>query len=195
MVDGWTFDRCAGHLALDFANTVSSRHLPMPIERLPTFEEVVSFAEQTELTSLSRGKRLRRWAREHRDEAEQLRTRIVALREALFRIFSSVANQTPPAEVDLAILNAQCARVRLNVQFAWEWEAGDDAPDAMLLPIVRSAVELLTSPQRERVSLCAADDCVWLFLDTSKNRSRRWCDMKQCGNRVKARRFYERARS
>jgi len=37
--------------------------------------------------------------------------------------------------------------------------------------------------------MCAADDCAWVFLDTSKNHSRRWCDMKACGNRAKARRF------
>ena len=42
------------------------------------------------------------------------------------------------------------------------------------------------------VRICGADDCLWIFLDTSKNRTRRWCDMKQCGNRMKARRFYER---
>ena len=64
----------------------------------------------------------------------------------------------------------------------------------MLGRILVSAVELLTSPRRERVRTCGAETCLWLFLDTSKNGSRRWCDMNQCGNRTKARRFYRRQR-
>ena len=39
---------------------------------------------------------------------------------------------------------------------------------------------------------CGASDCAWLFLDTSKNHHRRWCDMTRCGNRAKVRRFYAR---
>jgi predicted RNA-binding Zn ribbon-like protein len=65
----------------------------------------------------------------------------------------------------------------------------------MLWPVVRSAAELLTSDELGRVRECAADNCAWLFLDRSKNRSRRWCDMAVCGNRDKVRRFRQRSRS
>jgi predicted RNA-binding Zn ribbon-like protein len=65
----------------------------------------------------------------------------------------------------------------------------------MLWPILRSAAEVLTSEKRTRLGQCADDrGCGWLFLDTSKNRSRRWCDMEDCGNRAKARRHYLRER-
>src|SRR5690606_34555848 len=70
-----------------------------------------------------------------------------------------------------------------------------NALDQVLWPVAVSAAELLTSADRERVKECAADTCNWLFLDMSRNRSRRWCDMKECGNRAKARRFYKRQRA
>ena len=65
----------------------------------------------------------------------------------------------------------------------------------MLWPIVESAAELLTSERRSRIGQCADDrGCGWLFLDATKNRSRRWCAMGDCGNRAKARRHYLRTR-
>jgi predicted RNA-binding Zn ribbon-like protein len=60
----------------------------------------------------------------------------------------------------------------------------------MLWPIAQSAADLMTSDKRNSVRQCGADDCAWLFLDESRNHSRRWCDMKTCGNRQKARRHY-----
>ena len=74
--------------------------------------------------------------------------------------------------------------------FRWSW-AEEEALDCMLWPVVRSAAELLNSDLLSRVRVCPADDCAWLFLDQSRNRSRRWCDMSTCGNRSKARRFRE----
>ncbi len=76
----------------------------------------------------------------------------------------------------------------------WGWvDAGEPALDQMLGPVARSAVELLTSGRRARVRECeGANGCGWLFIDTSKNGRRRWCDMKVCGNRAKARRHRQR---
>jgi predicted RNA-binding Zn ribbon-like protein len=62
----------------------------------------------------------------------------------------------------------------------------------MLWPIASSAADLLTSERLKKVRLCEAKTCTWLFLDESRNHSRRWCDMKVCGNREKARRHYQR---
>jgi predicted RNA-binding Zn ribbon-like protein len=61
-----------------------------------------------------------------------------------------------------------------------------------LYPIVKSAADLLVSAQLDRIRVCADPQCGWLFLDSSRNRSRRWCSMDTCGNRAKARRFYKR---
>ncbi|HEV8632686.1 MAG TPA: CGNR zinc finger domain-containing protein [Chloroflexota bacterium] len=79
--------------------------------------------------------------------------------------------------------------------FGWMWDGSASRLDAPLWPLARQAAELLVAPERERVRECAAGDCHWLFLDTSKNRSRRWCDMKSCGNRAKVRSFYRRKRA
>ncbi|MCB0153982.1 MAG: CGNR zinc finger domain-containing protein, partial [Anaerolineae bacterium] len=55
-----------------------------------------------------------------------------------------------------------------------------------------SAAELLTSDRLNRVGQCAGESCGWLFLDTTRNHSRRWCEMEHCGNRAKAKRHYRR---
>lgn len=188
----WTFDLCSGRLALDFANTLSNRHTQDPVERLTSFARLVDFAEQENLVTPTQGKRLRAWARSAGAEAEQTRARTVALREAVYALFLAVAEQRQPAEKDLAILTEWTQRLRLDARFEWEWAAGPDAPDAFMAAIVLSALELLKPEARERVHVCGADDCSWLFFDTSKNRTRRWCDMKQCGNRDKVRRFNRR---
>jgi predicted RNA-binding Zn ribbon-like protein len=187
----WQFDRTGDHLALDFANTVSSRHTGAPIERLPDYRALVSFARQTQLLSAAQAARLCAWAEAEPDTAARVRDDAVLLREALNRLFTAVAGSRPPDPGDLALLNERAARLRLGQDLRWHWD-DEAAPDALLAAVVRSALELLTSSERERVRICGADDCLWIFLDTSKNRTRRWCDMKQCGNRMKARRFYER---
>jgi predicted RNA-binding Zn ribbon-like protein len=87
------------------------------------------------------------------------------------------------------------AQLRVDPALAWTWADEAERLDSPLWPIARQAAELLVTEQRRRVHECAADDCRWLFLDTSKNRSRRWCDMKSCGNRAKVRSFYERQRA
>jgi predicted RNA-binding Zn ribbon-like protein len=76
--------------------------------------------------------------------------------------------------------------------YSWSWAEGD-ALDDMLAPIARAAADMLVDDaELSRVRICAADDCDWLFLDTTKNRSRQWCSMASCGNRAKARRHYQR---
>lgn len=188
------FDRCAGHVALDFANAVGERHTDAPIDYLPSYGHLLAFAGQCELLSQAQLRRLARRAAGDAAGAAAALRRAVELREALYRLFAGAADGLAPAHDDLAVLNRAVGRLAIDRDYRWQWAAGPDALDAMLGPIVRAALELLMSERRELVRVCAADDCIWVFLDTSKNRSRRWCDMKQCGNRVKVRRFYRRPR-
>src|SRR6266498_2266978 len=173
----WQFDRTGDHLALDFANTVSSRHTDQPIERLPDYHALVSFARQTRIVSAAQAARLDAWAEAEPDTAARVRDDAILLREALHRLFNAVAESRPPAAADLEALNERIVRLRLGPDLGWHWD-DPAAPDALLAPVVRAAVELATSAERERVRICGADDCLWIFLDTSKNRTRRWCDMK-----------------
>jgi predicted RNA-binding Zn ribbon-like protein len=72
--------------------------------------------------------------------------------------------------------------------YALDWP--DTAmPERVIWPLATSVVDVLLSADRARLKQCASDDCNWLFRDASRNRSRRWCEMSQCGNRAKARRY------
>ena len=77
----------------------------------------------------------------------------------------------------------------------WARNRGEKALDSALWPIADSAAKLLTSPDRKRIKECASNNCLWLFLDTTKNHKRRWCDMKSCGNRAKVREHRRRKRA
>ena len=195
------FELTGGAICLDFANTVDNRPTRDAKELLRTYADLVAWSRQAGIFNGEQaGKLYRKADREPRATAEML-DRARALREALFAIFSSsVAGSAPPAEA-LDVLNTEIpaalsrqAIERTNDGYRLEGTEMDDALDRMLAPVVRSAVELLTSQDLTRVRVCAADDCGWLFLDKSRNRSRQWCDMTVCGNRAKARRYYRRSK-
>lgn len=190
----WKFDLSGSHLALDFANTVSQRHTDRPIERLASYSDLVEFARQTRLIAEEEARELRERAASRPEEAAAVVRQAVELREALYGIFAATARGEEPRRPDLQVLNGQLARFRLDEGFRWEWASRPGGLDSFLGAILRPALDLLTSGPRDRIRICAADDCVWVFLDSSKNRSRRWCDMTQCGNRAKARRHYQRTR-
>ena len=80
-------------------------------------------------------------------------------------------------------------------RFAWTWADEPVHLDMPLWPVARSAADLLTSSELSALRVCASESCAWLFLDTSRNGSRRWCSMRTCGNRAKARRHHARVRA
>ncbi|MCP4660184.1 MAG: hypothetical protein GY856_32685 [bacterium] len=121
------------------------------------------------------------------------------LREAIYRIFAAQSADERPAPEDLSILNRELAEALPRLRLVWEeggvrWtfvRAGKRLEE-LLWPIAASAADLLGSELLSRVKECGGDTCSWMFIDESRNRSRRWCDMADCGNRAKARRFYRR---
>lgn len=194
------FELTGGSPALDLANTVDNRTGARPEERLRSYADLLAWSEQSGTLSAGDARRLRGAAARRPAAAETVLRRTRALREALYALFSAAAGRrTPPGDA-LARLNAMLpgalARLRLarhGPGFAWRFDGEDDALDVMLPPVVRAAAELLASrDDLGRVRECAAGTCAWLFLDTSRNATRRWCDMKVCGNRQKARRHYAR---
>lgn len=191
----WQFDTCGGNLALDFANTVSDRGGDRPIDRLASYADVVSFARQMNLISSARAAELGRSAHRDPQAAERALDRARTLRDAIYEIFAAVARQEPPALRDLQRLNRELGRLCIGADLSLGWRDDGQGLDGFLGAIVHAAVQLLTSEQeRARVRLCEAPSCLWLFYDASRNRSRRWCDMRVCGNRMKARRHYARGR-
>ena len=187
-------------LCLAFANTMHWHASDDPQETLHTYVDLIEWSHGEGLITESEMDNLLCIAEERPAEAKRVLQQAVALREVLYRIFAAVADGDSPSETDLAVFNSALSRAMSGAQliqsetgFAWDWEEEDDPLDITLGPIIRSAGVLLTSELRERVGQCADDrGCGWLFLDTSKNRSRRWCSMNDCGNRAKQHRHYQR---
>ncbi len=195
------FELSGGAACLDFVNTVEGRPGASPRERLASYADLLDWARQAGLLGEGQARALASEARGHPRRAEAALARGRALREALFGVFSAAAGGRDPAAADLGTLNEALSRAlarrRLRVEgacVAWAWDEGAPALDRPLWPVAVAAAELLVSPALERVRECAAGGCAWLFLDHSRNRSRRWCDMAVCGNRDKARRHRARRR-
>ncbi len=201
---GQVFELVAGRLCLDFVNTLDgSRQTGQTEEKLLSYGDLVAWARQAGIVTEREARTLLREAGRDAGAAARTLARARALREALYGIFYAAAHQgRAPSKTDLAVLNAELSEalarqrvVRTEDGFAWDWGAKNEALERIIWPIARSAAELLTSGEVERTRVCEAGDCSWLFMDLSKNRSRRWCDMKYCGNRAKSRRHYERKRA
>jgi predicted RNA-binding Zn ribbon-like protein len=195
--EGILFELTGGNLALDFVNTVDSRPTDHPNELLPTYNELFSWARQTKVRSRMEELNLIKKADRHPNEAEAARKTAVALRELLFQMFNNVIDGKKISEDTLSKWNKYVQRsnssyqlVRTKDGFSWEYNADPLEFDAILWPIVHSAVELMIGPNLTKLRKCAADNCDWLFLDMSKAGSRLWCDMTICGNRAKANRYY-----
>jgi predicted RNA-binding Zn ribbon-like protein len=135
-------------------------------------------------------------------EARQALQQAITFREILYRILVSVVRKEKPLEVDLAELNHQlktytcgASIVETTDGFDWKWNINEETVDPILWPITLSIIKLLTSEDRKRLGQCADEQgCGWIFLDQSKNHSRRWCDIRDCGNRAKQRRHYQKER-
>ena len=188
-----------GALCLNFANTSGWRPNPGEEEYLRDYEDLIAWAEHAGAVDPDEARKLLHAARTNPERARSAHRRAIALREAIYRIFSAVAGGAAvnPPDTDLLnrALGAANEHLRLAARdsgFEWVWHDVDGALELPLWRVVRSAASLLVSPEAERVRECSGENCDWLFLDESKNRSRRWCDMATCGNRAKARRNYTR---
>jgi predicted RNA-binding Zn ribbon-like protein len=190
-----------GRLCLDFANTVDWRTREQPHEWLASYADLVAWSQHAGIVSEQRAHDLREQAVRHPAAAAAVLQQAIALREAMYGIFAAVAGKGTPETADVATLNrvlgGTMSRLQLTFNtdgFTWSWDGEQTSLDQMLWPVIRSAAELLISGDLDRVGTCAAEGCGWLFFDTSRNHSRRWCTMEDCGNRAKARRYYQKNR-
>jgi predicted RNA-binding Zn ribbon-like protein len=191
-----------GQLCLDFANTVDWRLSDSPGDLLSSYEDLIAWSRHAGILSAARSRKLISESRESPAKAAAVFRRAIALRELIYRIFSRIASGGGPARADVADLNAvlsdSLSRMRLvplACSFEWGWEEDGARLERPLWYIVQSAATLLTIGRLDRVRQCNDDHCGWLFFDVSKNRSRRWCSMQDCGNRAKARRHYKKRKA
>jgi len=194
------FQIIAGALCLDFINTLDNR--PVPARRqelLQSYNDLVEWAMQAGALSPAQRSALRRLADSHPKDAGAVRAKAVELRECLYRMVSAVARNRRASEDDLRTLNTYLGEALSHLElrparrgFRLAWPENSPRLDSVLWPIARSASDLLTGDDLKHIQECGVDTCRWLFVDRSKNHSRRWCNMRVCGNRIKARKFYRR---
>ena len=196
------FEFIGGSVALDFANTLGGMHSAPTHEHLIEYADLVAFGRSAGTISPSQGRRLVDEAARQPARATAILRRAISLREAIWRVFDAFAKSARADAADLAtIQEEELAAIRharfeqsgSDVAYQWSDELTLDRP---LWDIARAAAELLRSKgDLARVRECGSDTCEWLFIDKSRNHSRRWCDMNDCGNVAKVRRFRQRTRA
>ena len=182
-------------LALEFVNTVAWRG-STPAEGLHNFADVLAWLSSTNAIALVAVADLRKWFDAHPAAAAAVFHEMIEIRETLYRTFHAVASASAAAPDDLRRLNRALDEAapravldRTNAGFGWRIDL-KPAAAAILAPVLWSAADILVGPASARLRECANHRCLWLFLDDSKNGSRRWCSMQACGNRAKAHRHY-----
>jgi predicted RNA-binding Zn ribbon-like protein len=181
--------------ALAFVNTLSARPTGAPAERLVSYDALVEWAREEKLITQAAAKRVLTQARRHPQLAAAALARAIELREAVYDIVSALDATRSPSSTALETVARDMAAAYASGRLvlhegSLHWVSGsEDDLDRVLWEVARAVGRLVTSSRLAKVRLCAAADCGWLFLDDTKNRSRRWCDMKLCGNREKLRRF------
>jgi len=193
----YVWDFCGGDLAVDFTNTVGSRG-DTPEEHLKLYADLLSWAEVRGVVTHAEAQRLSRSAADNPAAAGAALASALKLREALYRVIATAIAGRKPAAGDLAVVNghvtasfegARLTRKSNGLVLSFDGEGRSVLEAPILAPVTRAAIELLTTDAIGRVRLCGDPSCAWLFVDTTRSGTRRWCDMKVCGNRNKVRRF------
>jgi predicted RNA-binding Zn ribbon-like protein len=196
------FQLLAGHPALDLVNTLDNRFAEAGrLELLTDYDDLLRFAVESQLLTERQAKKLKRADASQVARAQALR-RTKELREALADVAYAQVEEREILEASVAVLeehfkqagnHRHLAANKLDkLGVAWQWQGLGREIDAPWWLLAQAASDLLLSGSAARIRSCASDTCRWLFLDTSKNHTRRWCDMQVCGNRMKARRFQAR---
>jgi predicted RNA-binding Zn ribbon-like protein len=194
-LDSVRFQLVAGHPALDLVNTLDWRFRPSGSEELlNTYADLLRFSEQS---GIMRPAEVREIATRTPVKQRRCLSSTKEFRERLASICYAIANGKSPPIESVRALSAFAQALRRSENLEWgdsrlQWKPRSDhvsIADAPLRRLVSKALELLTSEKIDQLRACSNLECRWLFLDASKNKGRRWCDMKLCGNRIKARRY------
>jgi predicted RNA-binding Zn ribbon-like protein len=192
-----------GHLTLDFANTAGWHASTERLEHLTAYGELVEWAEHAGAIAGPEATALLRLAKRHPEQAGRALEHAIEVREVFYRVFAAIAQHRVPAPEDLAelheerikALRAATPQWRTDAALELRWKAEPADLLRPLYPIAIAAGELVESEEDlTRLRQCGNHPCGWLFLDRSRNGSRRWCSSDECGNASRVRRFRERAR-
>jgi predicted RNA-binding Zn ribbon-like protein len=188
-----------GQLAFNFANTTSGRGGQRRLEHLRTAGDIAVWAHHAQIIGKASARDLELRCTDSPPLAKRLRQRVLALRDVVYDIGVALAGGKPahPQALDrLAGVHAECVRAgrlrKIEGTYSWTWNIIDYPAEAILGPIVLSALSLVCQGNLSRIKQCPGNDCGWLFFDSTKNNNRRWCEMEVCGNRAKQRRLRRR---
>jgi predicted RNA-binding Zn ribbon-like protein len=180
-------NQIGGHLALDFCNTAGEHLAAKPDEMLLDWESFLRWTVQVGLLSADSYPELLR----HPAPI----VKIIQLRESVYRVGLAIARGERIPEHDLLAIRQQASATKpaaASTRHGLHWQPDPQRASAQLRAILAGeALSLFCSPRSSRIGICGGGQCGWLFLDESRGKRRRWCDMKDCGNRAKARRYYQ----
>ena len=194
------FQYIGGDPAIDFVNTVDWTSRGPEQERLTDFDRVIRWAEGAGIVSTKAAGGLRARSRAKPREAESAYRNALRVRRVLERLFRSIAGGEPDGEA-LDEFNRQLTRALERMRVApgkrpgglhLGWGDGGEGLDSVIWPVVWSAASLIVSEEASRIRICGGTDCGWMYVDRSRNKLRRWCQMETCGTREKSRRRYAR---
>lgn len=192
--------RIGGHLALDFANTAGLHASAERLEHLKQYDDVLSWAAAAGLMAPRLRKILATRAQQKPRQARSALAKILVLRETVYRVFARLAQQKAPLPGDILRLHQSRTAALKAGRPAWTGDRfallwPDFPPDLLrpVYPALLAAAELLESGQFDRLRQCGNHPCGWLFIDQTRNGSRRWCSSEECGNTMRVRRFRSRA--
>ncbi|MEU1844686.1 CGNR zinc finger domain-containing protein [Micromonospora sediminicola] len=182
-----------GNLALDFINTRSGPPVGSPDDDVLTgYPELLAWSVYAGALSEPEAEALRRLSHDDPAGSRTAFARSLRIRDDLDDVFRAVAADRSPDTSVLARLRDDeadalgHARLDQGRTFGWTWR-DDQTLARPLRPVVHAAVQLLTTGALDRIKGCGG--CRFLFNDESKNRSRRWCSMDDCGTSEKMRRY------
>ncbi|HET8650350.1 MAG TPA: ABATE domain-containing protein, partial [Gemmatimonadales bacterium] len=182
-----------GNLALDFANTAGWHASDEHIERLTSYGELLAWCRHAGVLTPAQSRRLEGVAAKSPARATRTVKHAIVVREVIYRIFAQIARGGIPDASDLELLQREYVAALAQATAEWDgsavkldWQVGDDL-QMPLYPIAVAAMRLLEAPPPGRVRQCGNDPCGWLFVDTSRSGTRRWCSSAECGNQVRVR--------
>lgn len=192
--------RVGGRLCVDFVNTIDPRD-PPGHDYLPDYLTFIDWAAASEAIDRDVIECAVVAASAAMKRADKAHGEALGLRETLYRVLRASAERRPPGQADADRLRAAAAdlqqrRLLRAAGTEWRWAWSTEDPFRMPIWIILAdAVDLLTGTDQVHLRTCAGEGCGWLFVDNSKNHSRRWCSMSGCGNRSKSQRHYRRLRA
>ncbi|WP_074238498.1 CGNR zinc finger domain-containing protein [Chitinophaga niabensis] len=186
-----------GIACLNFVNTKDNRSKETGMDYLSHYRDLLDLCERLELMPAKTRQVLERLAKAYPDQARQEFDKTIALRELLYRAFSQLIEKGKPPELELQQLSTQLANALSYLELHFDKTSKEmkliytrpalEQPSWLML---QSVAELLTGKELSLLKKCPS--CYWLFLDRSKNKSRKWCSMATCGDVSKVKQAYHR---